>query len=288
MRPRNETDAPSAMAKRAANELTEPRPLGASHIVSEQRMKRSIVVKAALLTALVLVAPSLGACSEKKDAAVAAQPGAPAETPWARPPMVDAARREGGEAVVKGAAAPGARVVLRGADGAAVAVSADADGRFELRAPLTPGDVRLRPEVQIGEDAAPSPETLVLLQGGAGPIVLIAAGEPTSRLDGRGRLDAVDSDGAVLIVSGRSTGSPPEVTIDGRPVPVLGRADGGWRATAPDAGAASLVVDGERFDYPGVGSQSDFQSQRAGDGWRLTWPTGPSGRQTTWLPDRAG
>ncbi len=276
------------MAKRAAIELTDSRPLGASHIVSEPRMKRWIVAKAALSTALVLVAPTLSACSEKKDAAVASEPGAPVESPWTQPPMVDAARREGGQVVVRGAAAPNARVVLRAGDGAAVAVSADAAGRFELRAPLTPGDMRLRPEVQIGEDAAPSPETLVLLQGGAGPIVLIAAGEPTTRLDGRGRLDAVDSDGAVLIVSGRANGPPPEVTINGRRAPVLSRTGGSWRATAPDGGAASIVVDGERFDYPGVGSQADFQSQRAGDGWRLTWPTGPSGRQTTWLPDRGG
>jgi hypothetical protein len=36
------------MAKRAAIELTDSRPLGASHIVSEPRMKRWIVAKAAL------------------------------------------------------------------------------------------------------------------------------------------------------------------------------------------------------------------------------------------------
>ncbi|MCG2664361.1 hypothetical protein [Brevundimonas sp.] len=61
---------------------------------------------------------------------------------------------------------------------------------------------------------------------------------------------------------------------------------GRWRARAPGGGAATIDIDGTRFAFPGLGAQSDFTPVRAGEGWRLTWPTGPSGRQTVWLPDR--
>lgn len=238
-----------------------------------------MVVAAAVLTVVT------SGCSRQGEGAAR-----PADDPdasvWVQPPHVETAMRDGADVVVRGRAGPDARVVLRGPDGAAVAVAADSAGRFELRVPAGAGDVRLTPEVQVGEDAAPSPETLVLIRGGAGPLLLIASGEPTRRLDGRGVLDAVDSDGAAVILSGRTTGDPPKVTIDGVGAVVAAGAGGVWRATAPGGGASVIEVDGERFAFPGVGAQSDFTPARAGDGWRLTWPTGPSGRQTVWLPDR--
>ncbi len=124
------------------------------------------------------------------------------------------------------------------------------------------------------------------IQGGAGPIILIAAGEPTVRLDGRGALDAVDSDGEATVISGRLSGEPPSVVVNGQAGQAVAGRDGDWRVTRPGIGAASIVVGGQSFDFPGAGAQSDFAPVRAGNGWRLTWPTGPSGRQTTWLPDR--
>jgi hypothetical protein len=239
-------------------------------------MKRRII-------AMGIVSALLSACTAGGEDAARSE-DAPEASAWVRPPQIDGAVREGAILVVRGAAGPDARVVLRGADGAAVAVGADKAGRFELRMPAPAGDLRLTPEVQVGEDAAASPETLVVIKGG--PIVLIAAGEPTVRLDGRGALDAVDSDGQATVVSGRATGEPPAVTGGGQRVQVLAGRDGDWRATRPGADAAFIVVEGQGFDFPGVGAQSDFTPVRAGEGWRLTWPTGPSGRQTTWLPDR--
>lgn len=239
-------------------------------------MKRRII-------AMGIVSALVSACTAGGEDA-ARQEGAPETSAWVRPPQIDGAIREGEMLVVRGAAGADARVVLRGADGAAVAVGADKAGRFELRIPAPSGDLRLTPEVQVGEDAAASPETLVVIKGG--PIVLIAAGEPTVRLDGRGALDAVDSDGQAILVSGRASGEPPIVTMNGQRVRILTEQNGEWRATRPGAAAASISVGGRAFDFPGVGAQSDFTPVRAGEGWRLTWPTGPSGRQTTWLPDR--
>lgn len=241
------------------------------------------------ITTMIVVAMTLGGVASgcSKDGEGAARPeNEPAASVWVQPPHVEATMRDGASVVVRGRAGPGARVVLRGADGAAVAVAADAAGRFELRIPVGTGDIRLTPEVQMGEDAAPSPETLVLIRGDAGPMLLIASGEPTRRLDGRGVLDAVDSDGAAVIVSGRTAGGPPKVLIDGVRAAVTGGPGGVWRAKAPGGAAALIEVDGARFAFPGIGSQSDFTPVRVGEGWRLTWPTGPSGRQTVWLPDR--
>lgn len=245
-------------------------------------MKRRITATVVLTATLVAAASG---CSKRGEGAATAV-DEPTASVWVQPPQIEAAMRDGVGVVVRGRAGPSARVVLRGGDGAAVAVAADAAGRFELRVPAGTGDIRLTPEVQVGEDAAPSPETLVLIGGGAGPLLLVASGEPTRRLDGRGALDAVDSDGAAVILSGRTDGGPPNVLIDGARAVVMQGADGAWRAMAPGGGAAVIEVDGARFAFPGFGSQSDYTPVRAGDGWRLTWPTGPSGRQTVWLPDR--
>jgi hypothetical protein len=245
-------------------------------------MKRRII--APVVMAATLVAAASGCSKQGERAATAVEE--PTASVWVQPPQVEAATRDGTGVLVRGRAGPDARVVLRGADGAALAVAADGEGRFELRVPKAAGDIRLTPEVQVGEDAAPSPETLVLMGGGAGPLLLVASGEPTRRLDGRGALDAVDSDGAAVILSGRTDGGRPNVLVDGARAVVMQAADGAWRAMAPGGGAAVIEVDGARFAFPGFGSQSDYAPVRAGDGWRLTWPTGPSGRQTVWLPDR--
>ncbi|NBB61410.1 hypothetical protein GVN18_19210 [Pseudomonas sp. ODNR1LW] len=245
-------------------------------------MKRRINAMVFLAAALVAGA---GGCSRDGDSQP--RPKDPsAASAWARPPQVEAAVRDGASIVVGGRAGPDARVVLRGADGSATAVAADSMGRFEMRLASGAGDTRLTPEVQVGEDSAASPETLVLIRNG-GPIVLLAAGQPTRRLDGNGVLDAVDSDGAALILSGRKVGNPPQVLIGGARTAVTVGRGGLWRATAPVGGPALIEVDGVRFSFPGGAPQSDFVPVRSGQGWRLTWPSGAGGRQTVWLPDRA-
>lgn len=248
-------------------------------------MKRRISV--AIVAMLLAPGAMLAACS-RSDGGPTGAAGAEKAAPWVRPPLIDGVLQDAGGLIVRGAADPNARVVLRAPEVAAVAANADGAGRFELRLPPLHGDVRLTPEVQVGEDAAVSPETLVVIQGGAGPVALIAAGQPTRRLDGSGVLDAVDSDGTALIVSGAATGRPPAVAIGGVSVNVAPAARGRWRAMAGRSGGASIMVDGQTFDYPGEGGERGFSVTRAGQGWRIVWPVQPEGRQSAWLPDRAG
>lgn len=242
-------------------------------------MKRRMIVACVAVLAA-------AACSDPRGG-VAGPTGADEASPWVRPPLIDGVARDGGVLVVRGAAGPNARVVLRAPGAAAVAASADGAGRFELRLPPLHGDVRFTPEVQVGEDAAVSPETLVVIQGGAGPVVLIAAGQPTVRLDGAGGLDAVDSDGATLMASGRTDGAAPVVTINGVSATAAPIGRGGWRAMAGPIGATTITVDGRSFDYPGPGGAAGFSIERAGQGWRVSWPVAPNGRQAAWLPDQA-
>jgi hypothetical protein len=199
--------------------------------------------------------------------------------------MIDGMMRDASGMIVRGSAGPNARVVLRAQDAAAVAVNADGAGRFELRLPLLRGDVRLTPEVQVGEDAAVSPETLVVIQGGAGPVVLIAAGQPTLRLDRADGLDAVDSDGATLMASGQTNNVTPLVMINETEVATSPFARGRWRAVTGRADAATITVNGKVYAYPGPGASTGFVVERAGQGWRIGWPVAPAGRQSTWLPD---
>ncbi|WP_306003999.1 hypothetical protein [Brevundimonas sp. C43] len=224
------------------------------------------------------------ACSDQQGG-VAGPTGADEASPWVRPPQIDGVMRDGGVLVLRGGAGPNARVVLRAPDTAAVATTADGAGRFELRLPPLSGDVRFTPEVQVGEDAAVSPETLVVIQGGSDPVALIAAGQPTVRLDGGEGLDAVDSDGATLMVSGRTSGAAPSVNINGADMSPTAIGRGRWRAVIGQSGAAKITVNGKSFDYPGAGEAAGFVVERAGAGWRITWPVEPAGRQTTWLPD---
>ena len=243
-------------------------------------MKRQMIA----MTVAVLAAAG---CSDQQGG-VAGPTGADEASPWVRPPLIDGVSWNGGVLVVRGAAGPNARVVLRAVDAAAVAASADGAGRFEIRLPPLHGDVRLTPEVQVGEDAAVSPETLVVIQGGAGPVVLIAAGQPTLRLNSAGGLDAVDSDGATLMASGQAEGAAPAVTINGTDLTAVSIGRGRWRAVTGRADAAAITVDGKSFAYPGAGDATGFAIARAGQGWRITWPISPNGRQTAWLPDRGG
>ncbi len=223
------------------------------------------------------------ACSSPAPQDVAAESGAAASA-WVQPPHIDGVVREAAGLVVRGGTTPGARVVLRGQDGGAIAASADAAGRFEVRLPPIVGDMQFMPEIQLGQDTAVSPETLVVIQGGAGPVVLISAGEPTLRLDSRNALDAVDADGGAIIASGHRGDALPHVSIGGEVVRVI-PGNGAWRAMAAGGSATTITVDGRPYAYPGQGEGSGFSVERIEAGWRLTWPVAPGGRQSTWLPD---
>jgi hypothetical protein len=205
---------------------------------------------------------------------------------WVIPPRVDAVKADAGSLAFMGQGQPGGRVVLRTDAGAAFAAVADQRGGFEIRMARPAGDLVLHPETQRGQDAAPSPETILVLA--SGPIATLSPGIPTRRLDAGSVLGAVDTDGRVMVLSGRAVaGASVKVSVSGRDVPmdVTADAEGHWMAILPDTGAAPIRIDDTTFDYPGGRPGSGgFQVQQAGQGWTVHWSAPDGARQTTWLP----
>ena len=208
---------------------------------------------------------------------------------WARPPVIGRVERTGSDLAISGVADPGARIVLRGDDGAAFAATADPRGGFEMRLPAPAGHLVLRAETQVGQDAAISPDRLLILAGGRGPIAVLRPGGATRRLDSAPILGAIDSDGRMRLASGRVAAGTAagEVQSGGETVQVVPDADGRWSAilTAredPD----HIRVAGREFPSPGeVEGSRDLAVEHMEAGWRIRW-TGPGGSgQTTWLPD---
>ena len=198
-------------------------------------MKRAMLGKAG--TAAFLVA-LMTACNAPAPPQRAEAPDA-AASGWTRPPAILSVRRASASLVFTGEAEPGTRVVLRNDSGAAYAAAADGRGRFEIRMAAPAGDLWLQPETQIGQDAAPSPDRLLIVAGGRGPIAILRSGGPTRRLDRAPVLGAVDSDGRMRLASGPATGTVPiEVQAGGESVRVTPAA-GRWSlmlrpASAPD------------------------------------------------------
>jgi hypothetical protein len=210
---------------------------------------------------------------------------------WTRPPMIRSVQRTTDGLIFSGEAEPGARVVLRSESGPAHAAAADADGRFEIRMTSPAGDLLLRPETQVGQDAAPSPDRLLIIAGGRGPVAILRAGGATRRLDAAPALGAVDSDGRMRLVSGEGApGSAPiELQAGGETGQVTPDAAGRWSLILPPAaGPDAIRVGGRDFVWPGDGPDgAAFSVERAGAGWRVNWSGPAGGRQSTWLPDPA-
>ncbi|RZJ83980.1 MAG: hypothetical protein EON88_27900 [Brevundimonas sp.] len=246
-------------------------------------MKRPIALTTALGAALCLTLAACGRGDAEADAK-GVEPDA-----WPSPPAVRAVLLDGRTLVIRGVSSPGGRVVLRQAAGEGFAVTADDQGRFEIRLPRPAGDLILAPELQIGQDAAEAPQTLVVLGQGAGPVALLRPGQAAQRLNGGGALGAVDSDGAVLVAGGRApAGSTVQIEAGGRSLQVVADAAGQWTGMLGTAtGPQRIVIDGRGYDYPGAVSTSGGApvSMRAGQGWRIVWSLPGGAGQSTWLPD---
>lgn len=249
-------------------------------------MKRAMLDKALVAT---LACAAVAACAPPAAPRAEKAGDEAALAGWTRPPMISAVRRVSGGLVFIGEAEPGARVVLRSDSGPAHAAAADDRGRFEIRMTPPAGDVLLRPETQVGQDAAASPDRLLIVAGGRGPVAVLTLGRASRRLDRAPPLGAVDSDGRMRLISGRSapTGPPLEIQAGGQAGGAAPDASGRWSLTfTPSAGPDEIRVGERTFIWPGEG-QADgaLRVERAGEGWRVMW-TGPAGgRQTTWLPD---
>lgn len=247
-------------------------------------MKRAISIMGAAM-----LAAALAACSPAPAGKAEDQTRAPGD--WARAPLIERVTRQGGELLVAGVAEPGTRVVLRNDSGSAYAASADGEGRFEIHVAAPVGHMLLRPETQIGQDAAASPDRLLILAGGDGPIALLRFGGPARRLDAAPALGAVDSDGRMRLASGAAAAGTTQVEVEsgGQALRVAPGADGRWSLMLPMTGSDVIHVGGRGFAWPGEASGGESLSVQQGEGgWRIGW-SGPSGgRQSTWLPVAAG
>lgn len=254
-------------------------------------MKRAISGKA--LMALLLCVAGAG-CSPSA-APQGDTPEAPAAVDgWTRPPTILSVQRMPAGLIFIGQAEPGARVVLRSDSGPAHAAAADDHGRFEIRMTAPAGDLVLRPETQLGQNAAPAPDRLLIVAGGRGPVVILRTGGATRRLDAAPALGAVDSDGRMRLVSGHASPSGPPIDLQagGEVGRVTPDASGRWSLVlARSAGPDDIRVGQRTFTWPGEGSgavsadDDGVAVERAGAGWRVMWSGPAGGRQTTWLPD---
>ncbi|MGV8928806.1 MAG: hypothetical protein ACOH1E_03565 [Brevundimonas sp.] len=257
-------------------------------------MKRAIFGRATVVVAAGLLCVAGAGCSPP--AAPQAKKGQDLSMTdgWTRPPTIHSVQRTRGGLIFTGEAEPGARVVLRSDSGPAYAAAADDGGRFEIRMNSPTDHLLLRPETQMGQDASPAPERLLIVAGGRGPVAILRAGGATRRLDRAPTLGAVDSDGQMRLVSGRSepSGPPIDLQAGGKTGQVVPDGAGRWSLVlTPSAGRDEIRVGQRTFNWPGEGTEgeltgdSGMRVERAGAGWRVVWG-GPAGiRQTTWLPD---
>ena len=241
-------------------------------------MKRRNVLCAVIVFS---AASGLAACGDRQAGTETTTDAATVS--WAMPPRLDSVVPAQASLIFRGQAQPGGRVVLRSSDGAAFAAVADDKGRFDIRMAAPAGSVMLSPETQVGQEASPAPQRLVILDGGRGPVALLTPGGPTRRLNAAPVLGAVDADGRSILISGRAApGGDVSVQIaDGAAVAVQTGPEGDWSLSAAGVGPRRITVEGEAFVYPGGSGTTG----RAGEGWRVEWAAPDGARLTTWLPD---
>lgn len=219
--------------------------------------------------------------------------GATAGSGWIMPPAVQAVAVQGAELVVSGLADPGGRVVLRTPAGRAYAAVADAEGAFEVRLAAVDGLV-LTPEAQLGQDAVPAPERLVVLEAARGTAVLLSPGGTSRRLGERPLLASVDQDGRAMILAGWARpDTEVRLEVPGRgPMPVRTDAAGHWRVGMDGMPPSEVRVNGQVFAIPGpsvaVGDAAASVIVLAAreEGFLLRWQAPDGAPQTSWLPRR--
>jgi len=244
-------------------------------------MKRAILSMVAMAALAAACRPNSPEQSGEEEA------GASRE--WARPPVIQSVVRSGADLTISGVADPDARVVLRGDAGAAFAATADPRGRFEVRVPRPAGHLLLRPETQVGQDAAPSPDRLLVLEAGQGPVAILRAGGPTRRLDPAPALGAIDGDGRMRLASGRAAPGTEQIEVQsgGETIQVAPDEAGRWSVILPARGGPDPIrVNGREFVWPGEAAGVEpFAVERLEGGWRIGWSGHGAARQSSWLPD---
>ncbi|MGV8955530.1 MAG: hypothetical protein ACOH2M_30825 [Cypionkella sp.] len=246
----------------------------------------TMVAVAGLMVALGL---SIAACTPASDDAVGVAQNDVPTSDWNQTPVIEAAQVTGREVRLSGSAQPGARIVLRSVTGPAYAAVANNEGRFDIRMDAPSIDLWLKPETQAGQDAAASPDTLLIPASGQGPIAVLRPGGPTRRLDRAPALGAVDSDGQARRLAGRTTQGAQTLPLRVGEISVQAFPDaaGYWNVVlGPEAGGDQIVIGDQTFIWPGQGEGGGQmpRRERAGEGWRVIWIEAEV-VQTVWLPD---
>lgn len=223
----------------------------------------------------------LAACGE----AVERPAPAAVEAVWRAPPRVDRVVLEAGRLQLTGSAQPGARVVMRDGAGQAHAATAGPDGGFVLGLPASAQPMLLRPEDQDGERSAPGPDVILVLPNGAS--VALSPGEASRRLDPGAGLSAVDSDGRMAIISGRTGRAQPRVrvrlgTAAEMEVPV--DAQGVWTVRTDVAGLGEVVVVDGAEHRPALSAAAPGSISTDAGGARIGWAAPDGAALVTWIP----
>ena len=204
---------------------------------------------------------------------------------WQKSPTLVSAQWNGDIATLTGRAEPGGRVVLSDGESRNHAATADEEGRFEIEVQVPPSGIYLRGRSQIGQDFVDG-RGLIYLQSGPRPLAAVVMnGEASYSLMPQGGVEAVDSDGAVVVISGRSDRKqPPVITVDGARVSAVPDQTGRW-AIMMNGGRAPMriTVNGQVYDYPGIRS-AESNAALSADGWQITRNLGGKAVQSTWFP----
>lgn len=221
-------------------------------------------------------------CDQQPIAAATTEQG---QSRWLQPPSIVSVEWSASHALISGVASGGARVVFVGSGEATYAASADAKGEFSLTVRVPDEGLILQPRLQLDRSSVAGPGQLFISPQEIGTAAIVFPGEGAYRLTGDGPLDAVDSDGRTLIISGRTIGAEVEpLFVGGNEIPTLANEDGRWAVVVPfDGSTAGISIGGRRYLYredsaPSVLNASDSS------GWYIRRDLGQGAVQTTWLP----
>lgn len=245
-------------------------------------MKRYLHLKSVATAVVILALPLSGCGSEAGEGKLQDE----ASVGWPQPPSVSEVVWNGSLAGLSGVAAPAARVVFSGERGEAYAVTADQEGRFMLWIEVPQGGLILNPRVQVGQVGVEGQGVLFLASDPVPVAAILFSGEGAYRLDGKGPLDSVDSDGSAMIVTGRKVSDRAiSLNVGGQSIPVTPNDDGRWAVVAtPGGGPVDIALDGMSYRFGGSmqGTETRFHSE---SGWVIRRNVGGRAVQTTWLPE---
>lgn len=225
----------------------------------------------------------LAACGETPEATTAS----PADAGWRAPPRVDRVSLHSGRLELTGSAQPGARVVMRDGGGQAHAATAGPDGAFTLAMAASSSPVLLRPEDQDGQRSVPGPDAVLVLPDGKA--VALSPGAPSRRLDAGEGLSAIDSDGRMAIVSGRSGTSRQRVRVrlgTGAEMDAPVDARGIWTVRTDLAGLGGTVVVNGVEHRPYLANVTPGSISADDAGTLVGWAAPDGAPMATWIPAR--